>query len=131
MATAANATFRITSWNEEPHHDAAGVKLTRAHVTKSFDGDLEAESSLTYLMMHRSDGTASFVGLELVTGRLAGREGSFVLEHRGTFENGVATARWTVLPRSGSGELEGLTGEGGFSSGHADEYAMTLEYDVS
>jgi hypothetical protein len=34
-----------------------------------------------------------------------------------------------VVPGSGTGELRGLSGKGGFASAHAQSYAMTLEYD--
>ena len=40
------------------------------------------------MMMYRSDGTAAFVGLERITGRIAGRNGSFVLQRTGVFEDG-------------------------------------------
>ena len=44
-------------------------------------------------------------------------------------EGGTATAMWSVVPGSGTGDLRGLRGEGGFASAHADEYAITLDYD--
>ena len=53
----------------------------------------------------------------------------FVLEHKGTFEGGTAKATWSVVPGSGTGDLRDLRGEGGFASAHADEYAITLDYD--
>jgi hypothetical protein len=80
-------------------------------------------------MTHRDDGSVSFVGLERVVGRIADRPGSFVLQHIGTFEGGTATISWSVVPGSGTGELRGLRGEGEFSSGHAESYPMTLDYD--
>jgi len=32
---------------------------------------------------------------------------------------------------SGTGELKGLSGEGGFSSGHQTSYPITLDYDLA
>lgn len=43
-------------------------------------------------MVYREDGSASFVGLKRVVGRVGGRSGSFVLQHSGTFEGGIAKA---------------------------------------
>jgi hypothetical protein len=80
-------------------------------------------------MMHRDDGSASFIGLERVVGRIGERSGSFILQHSGTFEGGTAKASWFVVPGSGAGELRGLRGDGGFASAHAEEYTMTLDYD--
>jgi hypothetical protein len=61
-------------------------------------------------MVYPGDGSAKFVGLERVVGRLGDRWGSFVLEHSGTFEGGVAEASWSVVPGSGTGEPRGLRG---------------------
>jgi hypothetical protein len=130
MTTRASATFRITAWDEKPYAEfEGGRKLTRASVKKSFQGDIEGESALEYLMAYGADGSASFVGMEHVVGRLGNRSGSFVLQHSGTFAGGIATAAWFVVPGSGTGELGGLRGEGGFAAGHEPQYAMTLNYD--
>lgn len=130
MPTQANATFEVKSWDETPYEEReGGSKMTRAKVTKAFHGDLEGEGAVEYLMFYREDGTASFVGHELITGRLGDQTGSFVLQHSGSFEGGVASAVWTVVPGSGTGELAGLKGHGGFGSAHAESYTLTLEYD--
>ncbi len=80
-------------------------------------------------MVYPGNRSAKLVGLERVVGRLGNRWGSFVLEHSGTFEGGVAEASWSVVPGSGTGELRGLRGEGGFASAHAQHYPITLDYD--
>lgn len=80
-------------------------------------------------MMYREDGSTSFAGLERIVGRLGNRLGSFVLQHTGIFEGGVAKAHYAVVPGSGPGELRGLRGEGDFASGHAPQYPMALDYD--
>ncbi len=129
MSRRAAATFQVKTWDEEPFHESDDApKLTRARVTKSFRGDIEGEGTLEYLMMYRDDGSASFVGLERVVGRLGDRSGSFVLQHTGTFEGGTAKVTWFVVPGSGTGDLRGLRGEGGFASAHAEHYLITLDY---
>ncbi len=130
MTTRATATFKVNSWDEKPYDEMeGGPKLTRATVTKSFSGDIEGESTVEYLMIHGTDGSADFVGVERVVGRVGDRSGSFVLRHTGTFEGGTATASWTVVRGSGTGELTGLRGDGGFSSAHAESYPVTFDYD--
>ena len=105
-------------------------KLTRAAVTKTFTGDIEGEGQVEYLMMYRSDGSATFVGLERVVGRIAGKAGSFVLQRVGVFEDGLAKESYSVVPGSGTGELLGLRGEGTSSVGHGSEHPMTLNYEL-
>ncbi|MEE9132948.1 MAG: DUF3224 domain-containing protein [Gemmatimonadota bacterium] len=130
MSKRATATFRVKTWDESPYDEIdEGPRLTRVSVSKSFRGDIEGEGTLEYLMLHRDDGSASFVGLERVVGRVGDRSGSFVLQHSGSFEGGTAEATWFVVPGLGTGELRGLRGEGGFASGHAEHYPITLEYD--
>jgi uncharacterized protein DUF3224 len=129
MRKQAQATFGLESWDEKTYDEVeGGPKLTRAGVTKSYKGDIEGEGKLEYLMMYRTAGSASFTGLERVTGSVGGRSGSFVLQHSGTFEDGIAKVTLSVVPGSGTGDLRGMRGEGGFSAGHQPPYAMTLDY---
>jgi hypothetical protein len=131
MKQRATAVFAIKGWDEKPYSEAAGLpKLTRASVTKTFRGDLEGESQLEYLMMYRADGTASYVGLERVVGRLGRRSGSFVLQRTGVFDGSLAKESYSVVAGSGTGDLAGLRGEGNSTAGHAKENAMALEYDL-
>ena len=126
-----NATFKIVSWDEEPFDESeGGPTLTRAHVQKSFHGDLSGTGNLKYVMAHLSSNHATFSGFEKVVGTLSGRDGSFVLRHTGLYDGEKATATYEVLPGSGTGELEGLAGTGGFSAGDAEEHAMTLDFEV-
>jgi len=129
MQKQAKATFGIKSWDEKTYNEIEGApKLTRVSATKSYQGDIEGEGKLEYLMMYRTAGSASFMGLERVTGSVGGRSGSFVLQHSGTFEDGVAKVILSVVPGSGTGDLRGMSGEGGFNAGHQPPYAMTLDY---
>jgi hypothetical protein len=126
----AHGTFEVKTWDEKPFTEMDGMpKLTSAAVIKSYEGDITGEGKLQYLMMYRADGSAIFVGLERVVGSLGGRPGSFVFQHTGTFEGGVATVTLVVVPGSGIGDLQGLRGEGGFAVGHKGPYSMTLEYE--
>jgi len=127
----ANARFTIGSWNEKPWREEPGLpKLTRASVTRTFTGDLDGEGQVEYLMVYRSDGSATFVGLEHVVGRIGGRTGSFVLQRTGVFEGGLAKERYSVVAGSATGELQGLTGDGSSSLGHGAEYPFTLSYEL-
>ncbi len=130
MKHTANARFAIKSWDEKPYSEGQGLpKMTRASVTKTFTGDIEADSQVEYLMMYRSDGTASFVGLERITGRIGHRTGSFVLQRTGVFEGGQAKESYSVVPGSATGDLQGLVGEGATSVGHAADFPFVLAYD--
>jgi len=129
--TRANARFAIKSWDEKPYSEGPDLpKLTRAGVVKTFTGDIEGEGRVEYLMMYRSDGSATFVGLERIVGRIGGKAGSFVLQRTGVFENGRAKESFSVVPGSATGALKGLRGEGSTDVGHGMEHPFSLSYEL-
>src|SRR6476620_4015471 len=130
MKHTANARFAIKSWEEKPYNESTDLpKLTRASVSKTYTGDIAGEAHVEYLMMYRSDGSATFVGLERVVGQLAGKTGSFVLQRTGLFEGGQAKETYSVVSGSGTGALQGLSGEGQSSVGHGLEHPFALDYE--
>jgi hypothetical protein len=127
----AKARFAIQNWEEQAYSEVEGQpKLTRASVTKKLTGDIEGESQSEYLMMYRADGTAVFVGIERVTGSVGGRQGTFVLQRTGVFEDGQAKEQYDVIEGSGTGELQGLKGSGSTSVGHGMEHPFELDYEL-
>jgi hypothetical protein len=129
---AATANFKITSWDEKTVHELAGhPKLTHAAVTKAFEGDMQGESTIDYLMAYPAAARASFVGIERFVGTLGGRKGSFAIKHDGTYDNGIASTAFTIVPGTGTGELKGISGGGNMAIGHAESYPMTFEYDFA
>lgn len=132
MKESANARFAITNWDEKPYSEGQDLpRLARATVTKTFTGDIEGEGQVEYLMVYRSDGSATFVGLERIIGRIGRKAGSFVLQRNGTFEGGQARESYSVIPGSATGELRGLRGEGTSAVGHGLEHPFVLSYELS
>ena len=132
MKKTANARFAIKSWDEKPYSEGeAQPKLTRASVAKTYTGDIEGEGQVEYLMLYRSDGTATFVGLERVVGVIDGRTGTFVLQRTGVFESGLAKESYFIIPGSGTAELQGLSGEGSSAVGHGMEHPFALSYEFA
>ena len=136
MCAQAAVTFAIKSWDESAIEDfekgeevEQGPTIRRAVVTKTYRGDLEGEGKVVYQMLGRADGSAVFLGFEVVTGSLNGKSGSFVFEHRGTFEDGAVKSVWRVVSGAATGKLSGLRGEVAFAAGHQDEYSITFDYD--
>jgi hypothetical protein len=96
----------------QPQDDAAGGPFGRLFLDKQFHGDLDATSKGQMLASGTgTDGSGAYVALELVSGTLNGRRGTFVLQHTGTMTKNVPTLIVTVVPDSGTGELTGLAGK--------------------
>jgi hypothetical protein len=102
--------------------------LVEIHITEAFHGDIEGEGTVRFLQAIRKDGSASFVGIERVTGTLAGRRGTFLLQDSGTLEANTVSGSWFVVPGSGTGDLIGLRGEGGFTAALGQRADITLDY---
>lgn len=91
--------------------DAAQAKLARLSIDKRFHGDLEAGSRGEMLSAGTEvKGSAGYVAIELVSGTLRGKDGTFVLQHSATMNRGVPQLSIAVVPDSGTGELLGLEG---------------------
>jgi Protein of unknown function (DUF3224) len=127
--TRATGKITVKSYEPAPYDEPAdGPTLSRIHVEETFSGDIEAEGVVDFLQAQMADGSASFVGIERVTGSLGARSGSFLLQDQGTVSGSTVSGEWFVVPGSGSGDLAGLRGEGGFSAQLGESADVSLEY---
>ncbi len=127
MGTLAKGTVQVSDWEETAYAETEGrATLARANSLAVFTGEMEGSGRSEWLLTYPAEGPASFVGVQSFDGKLGGRTGTFVLEMRGTFDEQGPHVSWWVVPGSGTGELRGLSGTGGYES--AD---LTLDYDVA
>lgn len=126
--TRATAKITVQSSESKPYDQTAGPKLVEVNLTETFTGDIEGESPVRALQVLRDDKSACLVSLQRFHGRLGGRHGTFVLQGSETVEKGKIKARWSVVPGSGTGELTGLRGEGGFEGEFGKGSDGTLDY---
>lgn len=89
-----------------------GIKLGRMSIQKTWNGELKAKSKGEMVSaMTPVKGSAGYVAVEQVSGTLAGKKGSFVLQHYGIMDKGKDRLILEVVPDSGTDELQGLTGK--------------------
>ena len=127
----AHASGQINVRKYEPStydQSAGGPALVRIHVEEDFSGDIEGSGVAEFLQTAHSESEASFVGVERVTGRVGGHAGTFVLQDEGTLNRGTVSGSWFVVPGSGTGELQGLRGDGGFTATLGQSADITLDY---
>jgi hypothetical protein len=87
------------------------MAVGRMSLDKTFHGDLEGTSAGEMLAVRTAvAGSAGYVAIERVTGTLAGRTGTFALQHWGLMNQGAPDLRVTVIPDSATGDLVGLAG---------------------
>ncbi|MBB3677535.1 DUF3224 domain-containing protein [Modestobacter versicolor] len=111
-----DAPFTLDTWDAvpDPAPSEPGAPPTgRVELAKTYTGEALSGSATGHALTCQGERGASYVAQERVTGTLAGRRGSFVLEHGASMGEGVATVQWArVVAGSGTGELAGLTGTG-------------------
>jgi hypothetical protein len=110
LTTRATGTFEVTVTPQADEH-ATGAGLGRMTLDKVFQGDLTGTSRGQMLAAGTPvEGSAGYVAIERVEGTLAGRRGSFLLQHTGVMTRGAPALTVTVVPDSGTGDLVGLSG---------------------
>jgi len=112
MSEQSKGTFDVVM-DPNPDYEPmeGGLVLGRLLLKKKFHGELEAAGTVRMLTAGTAvKGSAGYVAIELVQGKLRGRAGSFVLQHTGVMDRGRPSLTVTVVPDSGTGELVGLAG---------------------
>jgi hypothetical protein len=125
----ASAAFTNDRYDEEPYDGAEGTELSRVHISRTFTGELEGESTAE-LMIAKAEAGGGYVGHDRITGSLGGKSGSFVFQHTGIMSPDGVTNTGTIVPGTGSGELEGITGDGTMLADDEGNHTLTLSYEL-
>jgi hypothetical protein len=135
MATAtttATGTFEVLTGGEDAYREAEGeARLTHAHGRQRFSGGIEGDGSIEWLMCYLPTGTARMVGHQRIEGSVDGRRGSFLMEAIGEHDGTGSAAAWRIIDGSGTGDLAGIRGEGGFEAPGGKTVAYHLDYDLA
>ena len=111
MVHQARGTFEVQAEREPPFDSDEGATLGKTSLRKRFRGELEGESVVHMLSaISEVKGSAGYVALERVKGKLSGRTGTFVLQHSGVMTRGKPELSVNVVPDSGTQELRGIAG---------------------
>jgi hypothetical protein len=104
----ARGTFTV---DVHPLTPAPADGLGRMSIDKQIHGDLEATTKGEMIIAgNPRQGASGYVAMEMVTGTLAGKRGSFALMHRATMDAGGREMLVTIVPGSGTGELKDISG---------------------
>ncbi len=130
MATHASGAFEVKLAPQTLSDTSADALLGRLSIDKTFHGDLTATSKGEMLSVGTSvKGSAGYVAIEKVSGSLHGRTGTFVLMHVGILNRGESYLNITVVPDSGTGALEGLSGTMNIIN-DAGKHSYTFDYTL-
>ena len=121
------AIFVNTTYDERDDGEFEGSALARIHITRTFSGDVDGNSTGELMTVRSADGSAAYVAFDRVAATIGGKVGAFVFQHWGTITADGGRIAGTVVPGSGAGELAGIEGEGTIRVD--DEGTHTLELD--
>ena len=110
MTHHAVGTFEVAVTPADPEVVEAGLGLSRYTLAKTFSGGMTGQGVGQMLAGGPSATTGSYVALERFVGTLDGREGAFLLAHRGDMGPDGFSLSITVVPNSGTGALTGIAG---------------------
>jgi hypothetical protein len=128
MTTHAKGTFEVSLKPQPLFHETSPL-LGRLTIDKQFQGDLTATSTGEMLSARTSiENSAGYVAIEMVSGTLHGRKGTFVLQHSSLMTRGEPQQSITVVPDSGTDELVGLMGNMVITN---DKGKHSYEFDYS
>jgi hypothetical protein len=132
----AKGTYTVKKWEESTYQQMTPEKkMTKASVEYGFNGEIEGKGLVEYLMFYahfdpkdQHKSSASYVGLIYFDGTLLGKSGGFVLEDNGTFEGGAAKSTLRIAKGSGTGQLDGIQGNGSYLADR-NGFHIELEYN--
>ena len=125
MSQQAKGNFDIQTKQEATIADSIG----RFSLDKTFHGDIEGRSVGEMLAVRTSTpGSAGYVLIEHVTGKVKNRSGGFMLQHYGLMDRSKPELKVVIIPDSGTGELTGISGE--MTINAAESHSYVLNYSL-
>ncbi len=128
MSRVARGTFDIVMTPGPPE---VGAQVDRFDFTKTFVGDLDGTGAGVMLSCgDPGSGSAGYVAMETVHGRIHDKDGEFALQQAGTMHAGEQTLTYEVVPGSGRGGLTGITGAFHLTVDDDGTHRYTLTYHI-
>ncbi|MDX2469654.1 MAG: DUF3224 domain-containing protein [SAR324 cluster bacterium] len=133
----AQALFQIITWDEAPYQDVSkSQKLAKASVVFKLEGEISGTGKVEYQLFYHEfnvedplNSNAEYQGMFFFEGEVNGKKGSFVMIEKGLFHKGEADSSLKIIPNSGTGELEGILGQGDYRASHGTSN-LSLDYEL-
>lgn len=130
-----NLVRSVVNCVEKTSHELKGGEMLTTTVTNyKISGDMEGTSSVVYSKGHLDNGVVYFSGYEIIEGRYKDSKGTFMLSHKGVFDQKGETVKISadVIDGSGSACFSRISGDGVVRSDikNPDGNVMTLNVYV-
>lgn len=129
MTHVAHSSFVIDRKDAQPV-EWQGGNMGHNTFHKTFTGDLIGTSVVkAIILVTELSGPAVYVGIERFECAVNGQQGTFLLTHTAFMPDPEHITRWQVVPGSGTGGLEGISGFGEIQPGHNFRLEYRLDSD--
>jgi len=100
-------TFEITL---DPQQDEV-APVGRIVIIKQYSGGMDGTGAGQMISKRTDSGVAVYSAIEEFSGNVDGKSGSFTLHHYGYMDNNSMELKIEIIPGSGTGKLESITGQ--------------------
>lgn len=124
-------TYAMEDWQEDIWRDEPSpLKLTRVAAHGAVSGGFTGTARTYYLIAYVTAEKGPYTGYTQFIGTLNGKSGSFTLADTGIFEPASATTSWEIVEDSGTDELTGIRGRGGFKASEGMTFDFEIDYTL-
>lgn len=137
MTARVEGTFEVVSFaptGVEPEPAiATGLPVGLARMEKRMSGEIDGRAATLFTSaFDQSTGVGTYVALESFEGSLGERAGAFNFVHAATTTGDDRIAEhFAIVPASGTGELEGITGTGGIAVEADGTHRIWFDFELS
>ncbi len=119
------SSFKITSWEPAADENDEIADIARARIRKEFTGEMTGTSVANAVLYQTPLKSGGYTAIERITGKIGDLDGTFVVQHSGIRDaEGNGPFYGDVVPGSGTGGFEGVTGSMQIAQGESGEYFL-------
>jgi hypothetical protein len=112
-------------------NDLLGPHVGKMTGNKTFTGDIEGTGVIEMISVGNDEQSLAYVAVERLNVTIAGRTGSFVMQHLANVNDGRSQLTYLVIEGAGTGDFAGIRGEGRIDIDDTGAHTLTLDYDVA
>ena len=117
------SSFKITGWDPVTDENDEIPDIARARIRKEFAGEMTGTSVANAILYQTPVKSGGYSAIERITAKIGDREGTFVVQHSGIRDaEGNGPFYGDVVPGSGTGGFDGVTGSMQIGQGDTGEY---------
>lgn len=110
-----------------------GLAVGVAHMEKQFEGEITGRAATLFTSaFDQTSGVGTYVAMESFEGSVGGKAGTFNFTHSASTTGTDRTnENFAIVPGSGTGELAGISGDGGIAVDADGTHRIWFDYELA